>query len=197
MSVRTSGVYRVLSSPRDREELLLLDVSSTDPTYVPSEGYEEPFGERVDDLEAGNRIEATIEWDPEGNPRLGDVEVLTRTRIEFIDGATGIFEAARETAEEAAMKGEAMNSRVTKSTDGEDNGVVYTFAKQTGERNLYEEFEEGITPLEPLIARLGEGGADPPYDVFVIRPAEESFVIVYLALEREGLLARTVRDTYT
>jgi hypothetical protein len=197
MSVRTSGAYRVLSSPRDREELLLLDVSSTDPTYVPSEGYEEPFGERVDDLEAGNRIEATIEWDPEGNPRLGDVEVLTRTRIEFIDGATGIFEAARETAEEAAMEGEAMNSRVTKSTDGEDNGVVYTFAKQTGERDLYEEFEEGITPLEPLIARLGEGGADPPYDVFVIRPAEESFVIVYLALEREGLLARTVRDTYT
>jgi hypothetical protein len=197
MSVRTSGVYRVLSSPRDREELLLLDVSSTDPTYVPSEGYEEPFGERVDDLEAGNRIEATIEWDPEGNPRLGDVEVLTRTRIEFIDGATGIFEAARETAEEAAMEGEAMNSRVTKSTDGEDNGVVYTFAKQTGERDLYEEFEEGITPLEPLIARLGEGGADPPYDIFVIRPAEESFVIVYLAFEREGLLARTVRDTYT
>ena len=197
MSVRTSGVYRVLSSPRDREELLLLDVSSSDPTYVPSEGYEEPFRERVDDLEAGNRIEATIEWDPEGNPRLGDVEVLTRTRIEFIDGATGIFEAARETAEEAAMEGEAMNSQVTKSTDGEDNGVVYTFAKQTGERDLYEEFEEGITPLEPLIARLGEGGADPPYDVFVIRPAEESFVIVYLALEREGLLARTVRDTYT
>jgi hypothetical protein len=196
MSVRTSGVYRVLSSPRDREELLLLDVSSTDPTYVPSEGYEEPFQERVDGLEPGNRIEATIEWDSEGNPRLGDIEVLTRTYIEFIDGATGIFEAARETAEEAAMQGEAMNSRVTKSTDNEDNGVVYTFAKQTGERDLYEEFKEGITPLEPLIARLGEGGAEPPYDVFVIRPAEESFVIVYLALERDGLLARTVRDTY-
>ncbi|PSP72760.1 hypothetical protein BRC86_11770 [Halobacteriales archaeon QS_3_64_16] len=196
MSVRTSGVYRVLRSPRDQEELLLLDVSSTDPTYVPSEGYEEPFQERVDGLEPGNRIEATVEWDPEGSPRLGEFEVLTRTYIEFIDGATGIFEAAHETAEEAAMEGEAMNSRVTKSTDNEDNGVVYTFAKQTGERDLYEEFEEGITPLEPLIARLGEGGADPPYDVFVIRPAEESFVIVYLALEREGLLARTVRDTY-
>jgi hypothetical protein len=196
MSVETSGVYRVLSSPRDREELLLLDVSSTDPTYVPSGGYERPFQERVDDLEAGNRIEATIEWDSEGSPRLGEFEVLTRTRIELIDGATGIFEAARETAQQAAIEGEAMNSRVTKSTDNEDNGVVYTFAKQTGERDLYEEFQEGITPLEPLIARLGEGGADPPYDVFVIRPADESFVIVYLALERDGLLAQTVRDTY-
>jgi uncharacterized protein YndB with AHSA1/START domain len=196
MSVRTSGVYRVLESPHDPEELLLLDVSSTDPTYVPKEGYEESFGERVAALEPGNRIEATIEWDPEGSPRLGDFEVLTRTRIEFVDGATGIFEAARETAEEAATEGEAMNSRVTKSTDGEDNGVCYTFAKQTGERDLYEEFKEGITPLEPLVARLGEGGADPPYDVFVIRPADESFVIVYLALERDGLLARTVRDTY-
>jgi hypothetical protein len=197
MSATTSGVYRVLPSPRDGGELLLLDVSGTDPIYVPTTGCEDSLAKRVDGIEPGNRIEATIEWDSEGSPRLGEFEVLTNTRIEFIDGATGIFEAARETAEEAFTEDAAMNSRVTKSTDGEENGVCYTFAKQSGERDLYEEFREGITPLEPLIDRIEEGGVEPPYDVFVLRPADETFLVVYIALERDGLLARTVRDTYT
>jgi hypothetical protein len=196
MSATTSGVYRVLRSPRDPDELLLCDVSSTDPTYVPVEGYDDPLGERIASLEAGNRIEATIEWDAAGEPEIGDFEVLTRTRIDFLDGVTGIFEAARETAEEAAVQGEAMNSRVTKSTDDERNGVCYTFAKQPGSRDLYEEFREGITPLEPLLDRVREGGVDPPYDVFVLRPADETFLVVYIALERDGLLAQTMRDTY-
>lgn len=195
MPATTSGVYRVLESPHDPEELLLCDVETTDPTYVPTDG-DDPRGERVAALEPGNRIEATIEWDTEGNPEIADCEVLTRTRIRFLDGVTGVFEAARETAEEAATQGAAMNSRVTKSTDGEDNGVLYTFAKQSGQRDLFEEFREGITPLEPLLARVGEGGADPPYDVFVLRPADETFLVVYIALERDGLLARTVRETY-
>jgi hypothetical protein len=196
MSATTSGEYRALSSPRDPEELLLLDVSGTDPTYVPTEGYDDPLAERVSSLEPGNRIEATIEWDADGTPRLGAFEVLANTHIEFIDDVTGIFEAARETADEAAAGDDAMNSRITKSTDGENNGVLYTFAKQSGQRDLYEEFREGITPLEPLIARVGEGGVEPPYDVFVLRPADEDFLVVYIALERDGLLARTVRDTY-
>jgi hypothetical protein len=197
MSATTSGEYRALSSPRDPEELLLLDVSGTDPTYVPTEGYDDPLAERVSSLEPGNRIEATIEWDADGTPRLGAFEVLANTHIEFIDDVTGIFEAARETADEAAAGDDAMNSRVTKSTDGENNGVLYTFAKQSGQRDLYEEFREGITPLEPLIDRIEEGGVEPPYDVFVLRPADETFLVVYIALERDGLLARTVRDTYT
>lgn len=195
MSVTTSGVYRVLESPRGPDELLLCDTETTDPTYVPTAGYG-ALGERVASLEPGNRIEATIEWDEAGEPRFSDLEVLTRTRIEFVNGVTGTFEAARETAEEAAMQGAAMNSRVTKSTDGEDNGVLYTFAKQSGSRDLYEEFRAGITPLEPLLDRVEDGGADPPYDVFVLRPVDETFLVVYIALEREGLLARTVRETY-
>ena len=155
MSATTSGEYRALSSPRDPEELLLLDVSGTDPTYVPTEGYDDPLAERVSSLEPGNRIEATIEWDADGTPRLGAFEVLANTHIEFIDDVTGIFEAARETADEAAAGDDAMNSRVTKSTDGENNGVLYTFAKQSGQRDLYEEFREGITPLEPFGIRTG------------------------------------------
>lgn len=196
MSATTSGTYRVLRSPRDPDELLLCDVETTDPTYVPTEGHEESLAKQVASLEPGNRIEATIGWDSEGDPRIEEIEVRSRTRIEFIDEATGIFEAARETAQEATAQGAAMNSRVTKSTDGEENGVCYTFAKQPGSRDLYAEFREGITPIEPLFDRVAEGGVPPPYDVFVIRPADESFLIVYIALERDGLLARTVRETY-
>ena len=38
--------------------------------------------------------------------------------------------------------------------------------------------------------------ADPPHEVFVIRPVEEPFVVVYLALDRESLLADTIRDEF-
>ena len=189
----TAGTYRILRSPRDPDELLLLDVESQDPTYVPSTGYEGDLAERVVELEAGNRITAEIAW--ADGPRFAAVEVETETTVEFVDGATGIFEAARETWNEAEREGRAMNSRVTRDTDGEPNGVVYTFAKQSGERDLFTEFRDGVTPLEPLIDRLAEG-AEPPFAGFVIRPADEPFVLVALAIDREGVLAETIRETY-
>lgn len=189
----TAGTYRVLRSPRDPDELLLLDVENQDPTYVPRTGYEGDLAERVRGIEPGNRITAGIAWDD--GPRFASVTVETRTTIEFVDGATGIFEAARETWAEAEREGRAMNSRVTKSTDNEANGVVYTFAKQSGERDLFREFRDGVTPLEPLIDRLA-AGAEPPFGVFVIRPADESFVLVALAIDRDGVLAETIRETY-
>ncbi|WP_160134478.1 DUF6663 family protein [Halococcus salsus] len=189
----TAGTYRVLRSPRDPDELLLLDVESQDPTYVPSTGYEGDLAERVAELEAGNRIAAEIVW--ADGPRFAAVETETETTVEFVDGATGIFEAARETWNEAEREGRAMNSRVTRDTDGEPNGVVYTFAKQSGERDLFTEFRDGVTPLEPLIDRLAEG-AEPPFAGFVIRPADEPFVLVALAIDRTGPLAETIRETY-
>ncbi len=194
MQPTTDGTYRVLRSPRDTGEVLLLDVETQDPTYVATSGYEGDLAERVAGLEAGNRIEAVLSWD-DGTPRFVEIVVETRTSIEFADGVTGIFEAARETWQEAAREGRAMNSRITQNTDGETNGVVYTFAKQSGQRDLYEEFRDGITPLEPLIERLAEG-SEPPFAVFVLRPADESFVLVVLAIERDGLFAETIRDTY-
>ena len=194
MHQTTTGTYRVLESPRAPDELLLLDTETQDPTYITTAGYEGNLTEQVADLEPGNRITATLSW-AEGTPRFSAVEVETHTTVEFVDDATGIFEAARETWEEARREGAAMNSRVTKDTDGEANGVVYTFAKQSGQRDLYEEFRDGVTPLEPLIDRLTES-ADPPFAVFVIRPVEEPFVLVVLALDAEGLFADTVRDTY-
>jgi hypothetical protein len=194
MQPTTAGTYRVLRSPRDPDELLLLDVETQDPTYVSTASYEGDRGETVAEIEPGNRIEATLSWN-DGTPRFAEVDIETQTTVEFADGAIGIFEAARDTWQEAAREGAAMNSRVTQSTDGETNGVVYTFAKQSGQRDLYEEFRDGITPLEPLIDRLAEG-REPPFAAFVIRPADEPFVLVVLAIERDGILAETIRDTY-
>ena len=37
---------------------------------------------------------------------------------------------------------------------------------------------------------------DGPREVFVLRPPDGAFVAVYIAFEKDGLLARTVRDTY-
>lgn len=276
MELTTTGRYRVLASPRDRPELLLVDRSAapgddvaagtageeTDdgetedayaPVYVRTDGYDEPDGgsggdasvgdapvgapdsdpgsepaadlaATVESLEPGNVVEATLRWE-DGEARFVAVEVLRRTRFWFGDEVTGIFEAARETWRDAAAAGEAMNSRVTRSTDGEPNGALYVFAEQPGARDLLAEFRDGSLPLDPLLDRVDEAGdegvaegtaaadtavvgdgsadADPagddPHDaraVFVLRPADEPFVAVYIVFSRNGVLARTVRDTY-
>jgi len=190
MEPTTGGRYRVLGRPRDPDELLLVDVEGDgyDPTYVPVEG-------RDAELPAGTLVDATLAW-TDGTPRFVDCEVVRRTRIEFYDGVTGLFEAARETWTAAAAADEAMNSRVTRGTDGEVNGVLYVFARQSGARDLFEEFESGIRPLEPLIERINENREPAERAVFVMRPAAEPFVVVYIALEVDGLLAETVRETY-
>ena len=194
MESTTSGTFRVLESPRDPAELLLLDTSTQDPTYVTTAGYEDDLGREVSNIEPGNRIAARLSW-TDGMPRFVEIEVETRTTIAFADDATGIFEVAQETWQEAEREGQAMNSRTTRNTDNEANGVVYTFAKQAGQRDLYEEFQDGITPLEPLIDRLAES-AEPPFAVFVLRPREEPFVLVALATEQDGQFATTMRETY-
>ena len=87
-----------------------------------------------------------------------------------------------------------MNSQVTRDTDSDPNGVVYTFAEQAGERDLFGEFRDGIKPLEPLVARAAEA-ADPPFSVWVL-DTPQPFVLVYIVLGPDGLLERTMCDTY-
>ncbi|WP_323191549.1 DUF6663 family protein [Halostella sp. PRR32] len=193
MQPRTSGRFRVLEGTREGDEWLFLDVDTMDPTYVTKTGHGDAQS-AVDELEPGYRIDATIAWEDE-TPRVADIDVLDRTVIEFVDGADTVFDAAQETWRDARADGAGMNADVTYSTDGEANGVVYTFAEQGGERDLFGEFRDGMRPLEPLIDRLADG-EERPFEVFVIRPAADPFVIVYLTIEKGGLLADTVRDTY-
>ncbi|MFB6173709.1 MAG: DUF6663 family protein [Halobacteriales archaeon] len=193
MEPTTAGRFRVLDSPREPDELLLLDVEGYDPTYVPRTGHGDLDG-RVAALRPGYLVGATLAWDG-GTPRVVELEVRKRTLFEFVDGVTGIFEAAREAWRAAAAEGAAMNSRVTRDTAGDPNGVVYVFAQQDGARDLFAEFADGARPLEPLIERVNES-RDGDREVFVLRPADEPFLVVYIVFEKGGLLADTVRDTY-
>lgn len=188
-----SGMYRVLRSPRDDSELLLLDTETTDPVYAIVTGYENELARIVETIEPGNVIRASFDWSGE-RPRFSSVEIVRETVFAFASDATNIFEAAIECWHETESAGAAMNSRLTRSTDGEVNGVLYVFAQQRGERDLFSEFRDGIKPIGPLLDTID--GSDPPYEVFVIEPRAEPFVLIYIVLEPNGILARTVRDTY-
>ncbi len=134
---------------------------SYDPLSVPRQGHG-----AVDDTLAtllpGYLVEATLSWtDPE--PRVEAVEVRKRTLFAFADDVVNLFETATATWREAAARGEAMASRVTRGTDGRPNGVLYTFADPEGVDRLAE-FRSGRRPLEPLLSRVnaaGPGAADP------------------------------------
>ncbi|WP_311173113.1 DUF6663 family protein [Halobellus ordinarius] len=219
----TSGRYRVLGRPRDPAELLLVTVDGSDagvdgerpggadssetdaeeafaPVYVDTTGYSGGSAETIDDLHAGALVEVTLSW-PDGEPRFETVDIVAETTFEFYDGVTGIFEAAKETWMLAEAENEGMNSRVTKSTDGDPNGALYVFAKQSGARDLFEEFRTGVTPLDPLVRRVDDAESLPPEReqpraVFVLRPADEPFLVVYVVFRRDGMLAETMRSTY-
>lgn len=188
----TEGRFRVLSTARAGDGLVLVDCADLEPVTVAIDGYEDDLGERVAALRPGNLVEATLSW-ADGAARFAACEVVEPTLFAFAAGVTGLFEDATRTWQEAEREGEAMNSRVTRDTDGRPNGALYVFAKQPGERDLFEEFRNGARPLEPLLDAVER---PEPYEVFVFRPADEPFVLVYIVFERESLLANTVRDTY-
>jgi hypothetical protein len=184
MQQRTEGTFRVLPG-RDEDEHLLLDVKSAEPTYVPAS--------TAPDLDVGNRVEATLQWEA-GTPAVEAATVTEATQFRFVRTDEPVFQAAQECFEAARTAGEAMNSRVTYSTDNEPNGVAYTFADQSGQRDLFAEFRDGVKPLEPLVARAAED-ADPPFSVWALDP-QEPFVLVYIVLDPDGILEETMRDTY-
>jgi len=185
------GPYRVLESTRDREEWLFIDPAG-DPTYVPLTGHGD-LNERVRGLRPGYRVDAAFDWTGE-EPVVRSLEVLEWSLFTFVPRADPVFEAARSCWEAARREGQAMNSRVTHTTDGDPAGVVYVFADQPGQRNLFREFRDGVKPLDPLVDRLAQG-EDPPFEAFVLDPADP-YVVVYLVVEKGGMVADTVRDTY-
>ncbi|QLG29287.1 hypothetical protein HUG10_17885 [Halorarum halophilum] len=217
MEVTTDGRFRVLS--REGDAYVLVDLAPTEdpadayePMRVAAEGYEGELGEAVAALEPGFVVDAELAW-TEGDARFASLSVRRRGRFLFADDVENLFEAARDTWQDARAAGDGMASRVTHDTDGEPNGALYVFA-DAGARDLLAEFRNGTTPVEPLVQRVneqtgdveGESGSgetandegdDPPErEVFVLRPADGAFVVVYVAFAKDGLLARTVRDTY-
>lgn len=187
-----------------------------DPVRVAADGYEGDLAADVTALEPGYVVDATVEW-ADGVARFASVDVESRTRYLFADGVTDLFEAARDAWQEARAAGESMASRVTRDTDGEPNGALYVFADgggggggtrspvrraatagtgAGGGEDLFAAFRDGTVPLDPLVERVNEDAPDGPREVFVLRPADGAFVVVYIAFEKGGLLARTVRDTY-
>lgn len=194
MQQTTDGVYRVLPSTREDDEWLLLDVEDASPTYVPADGYEGELAGTVAALEPGNRVRATLAWDG-GDARFADLAVETATRFRFVRTEEPLFRAAKRCWETAEERGAAMNSRITRGTGGEPKGVVYTFARQPGQRALFDEFRDGVKPLEPLLDRAKEG-AEPPFETFVLDHPDHPFVTVFILLDPDGYLASTVRDTY-
>ncbi len=178
--------YRVLPGRTD-DERLLLDVESADPVYIA----------RTDlpGIDVGNRVLAEVTFS-ETTPIIETVTVVTQTEFRFVRTTEPIFEAAKTCFESARASGEAMNARVTHGTDGNPNGVVYTFAEQPGSRDLFAEFRDGETPLEPLVGRTVESEViDPPVSVWVIDPTDP-FIVVYIVFQPDGILADTLQETY-
>lgn len=148
--------------------------------------------------EPGNVIGTTLAWPDDGDhahARIVSAEIERDSRLYAADEVTGLFEAATETWREARAAGEPMASTVTRASDGTPNGALYAFADPPG-RDLLAELRDGRLPVEPLIARVNATQGPAPREVFLLRPAAGGYVIVYVAFERDGILARTVRDTY-
>jgi hypothetical protein len=176
--------YRVLPGPDD-ETLRFLDREDYEPVVVSA-----PIDP---DVEPGNLVTARLDWStPE--PTVESLSVERRTRYAFADGIDPVFEVARETWRDAQAAGDGMNSRITRNTDGEVNGVVYVFAEsERGDR--FREFRDGTRPLDPLVEKANDGEPE-PRAVFVLRPVDGAYVVVTIALTPDGQFARTIRDTY-
>jgi hypothetical protein len=196
MPATESGIYRVFDHDFEDDAYLLVEKGTEEPMPVRTVEYDEPLQSTVDSLLPGHLVAATVEWPPEGHPFFVDLSVETRTVFEFVDGLDDIFEEAEKTFQQGVREHMAISSNVTYGTDGEPNGAIYTFAKQDSEKDIFEELRTGKLTMEPMIEKLGDGGADPPYEVFVLRPEDADFIVVYLTLEKNGLLARTIREEY-
>ncbi|MFD1512887.1 DUF6663 family protein [Halomarina rubra] len=178
--------YRVLASPRDPDERLLLDTAA-DPTFVPASA--------LDGVDPGNRVRAALDWTTgrEDGPAVTEFEVVDSTRFRFRRDVTPLFEAAADCWQRAMADGEAMDTRVLRNTDADPVGLVVVFAEQPGARDLFGEFEDGTKPLDPLLEGVP---SEPPYEVFVLDPAEHRCVAVTVAFDPQGRFADTMRDTY-
>ncbi|UPW01052.1 hypothetical protein M0R88_02875 [Halorussus gelatinilyticus] len=181
--------YRVLATPMD-DGLRLLDRQTFEPVVTAEDGHDAPVG----DLRPGYLVDAVLDWSSP-DPTVESVSVRRPTLYVFADGIDPVFEAARETWSDARAAGDSMNSRVTRNTDNEVNGVLYVFAEDPT-NGTFEAFRDGTRPVEPLVDRVNEQEGSAPREVFVLRPEGGEFVVVTIALAKGGQFADTLRETY-
>ncbi len=184
--------YRVLPGP-DADSLRLLGRESYEPVHISREGHDAPIA----DLQPGYLVDADVDWSGDA-PTVDSLSVRRPTLYTYLPDIEPVFEVARDLWQETQAAGDGMGSCVTRNTDDVVNGAVYVFA-DTGPTSRFEEFRNGSRPLEPLVDRINDRDEDgpAPREVFVCQPAETSdFVVVTIALEKGGLFADTIRDTY-
>ncbi|WP_257297817.1 DUF6663 family protein [Haloarchaeobius sp. FL176] len=193
----TSGRFRALASPRSDEEWVFVSLPEPDEDPDAHE-YEPTFvadSDALGDVVPGALVSATLDWEA-SPPTVSELAVERATRYRFVPETTNLFEAAQDAWAEAVTSGSGMNSTVLRDTDGEETGVCYVFGDSSGE--LFAGFERGTRPIEPLVLRVNRSRDDDGVarSVFVLDPVGDPFVAVAVAFDREGLLARTMRDTY-
>ncbi|WP_458205572.1 DUF6663 family protein [Haladaptatus sp. NG-SE-30] len=187
--------YRVLAAPESDEaseagSLRLLDRETYEPVATAPGGHSAP----VADLRPGYLVDADLDWSA-AEPTVREFSVRRPTLYAFADGIEPVFDVAQETWADARAAGDSMNSRVTRNTDNEVNGVLYVFGENET-NGMFDAFRDGARPLEPLVDRVNDREGDAPREVFVLRPAARQFVIVTIALRKGGRFADTLRDTY-
>jgi hypothetical protein len=180
--------YRVLATP-ESGTLRLLDRERYEPVVTASEGHGAP----IEGLRPGYLVEADLDWST-AEPTVESLSVRRPTLYAFADEIDPVFEAARDAWTDARMAGDSMNSRVTRNTDNEVNGVLYVFG-ENGAGGMFESFRDGSRPLEPLVDKVNDEEAA-PREVFVLRPTDGQFVVVTIALRKGGRFAETLRETY-
>lgn len=149
----------------------------------------------ADPLEPGWIVDATLAWSGQ-KAGIEEIEVVRESRIHVADEVTGMFEAAREAWRNARAAGDAVMSTTTRGRDGSPNGALYLFADPPG-RDTLSALADGSLPIEPLIARVNARlEDDDSRAIFLLRPDSDEYVAVLVAFQRDGILARTVRDTY-
>jgi len=179
--------YRVLATP-EAGRLRLLDRETYDAVVTASEGHDVS----VEEIRPGYLVDAELDWST-SEPTIRSLSVCRPTLYAFADDIEPVFDVAQDAWSEARLAGDSMNSRVTRNTDNEVNGVLYVFAE---DGTTFESFRDGERPLEPLVDRVNEQEGEAPREVFVLRPASREFVIVTIALRKGGQFADTLRETY-
>ncbi|WP_135826084.1 DUF6663 family protein [Halorussus ruber] len=179
--------YRVLAAP-EAGRLRLLDRETYDAVVTASEGHDVS----VEEVRPGYLADAELDWST-SEPTIRSLSVRRPTLYAFADDIEPVFDVAQDAWSEARLAGDSMNSRVTRNTDNEVNGVLYVFAE---DGTTFESFRDGERPLEPLVDRVNEQEGEAPREVFVLRPASREFVIVTIALRKGGQFADTLRETY-